>query len=261
MILRGCVFSNVLQMETNITIVAPNNFNTVQAYKVVYLFHGLCGNSGDWANYTMLPVYANDYQSIFIMPEVARSFYSDMTYGLKYFSYVTEELPTICKRVFNISSEREDTAVIGCSMGGYGALKSALTKPNQYGYCCTFSSPCLFLKDFLDLPRTKVETAALKEVLGEQLFSDFQAIFGEDLMYSPKEDVLDLAKKVSTEKVKPKIYSACGMEDPYHKENVRFKNEMSSLNINFTFEEWSGNHDWYFFNNALKKGMEFCFKN
>jgi len=47
MILRGNFFSQKLEMETSITIVAPNKFYS-QPYKVVYLLHGLCGRSGDW---------------------------------------------------------------------------------------------------------------------------------------------------------------------------------------------------------------------
>ena len=61
-----------------------------------------------------------------------------MKYGLPYFSYLTEELPTICKSIFRISADREHTAVMGGSMGGYGALKCALSKPEQYGMCAAF---------------------------------------------------------------------------------------------------------------------------
>ena len=74
MILRGSVYSSMLEMETGITVIIPNKFNMEQNYQVVYLLHGLCGGNGDWANYTMLPVYANDYNAIFVMPEISRSF-------------------------------------------------------------------------------------------------------------------------------------------------------------------------------------------
>jgi len=88
MILRGVFFSQKLGMETNISIVAPDK-PSGQPYKAIYLLHGICGRSGDWIDYTMLPNYSKEYQAVFIMPEVARSFYSDMKYGLKYFSYIT----------------------------------------------------------------------------------------------------------------------------------------------------------------------------
>ena len=61
MILRGNVFSKVLEMETGISILFSNNFDRSQDYKVIYLIHGMCGDSSNWIDYTMLPVYANDY--------------------------------------------------------------------------------------------------------------------------------------------------------------------------------------------------------
>lgn len=259
MILRGNVFSKVLEMETGLTIVTPNEFKVGHKYQVAYLLHGLCGRNGDWADYTMLPAYANDYNVIFIMPEVARSFYTDMKYGLKYFTYITEELPNICRSIFNISAEREDTAVIGASMGGYGALKCALSKPEQYGYCCAFSSACLFLKEGLDRQRAEGETQEFKAIYGEQLIKDFESIFGKQLEWNSKEEILELAKKINHNTTKPKIYCACGTEDYMHEANVRFRDEMETLDHNFTYEEWEGSHDWYFFNEALKKALRLCF--
>ncbi|WP_024832037.1 alpha/beta hydrolase [Ruminiclostridium josui] len=252
MILRGSTFSKMLEMETGITVVASNKINMDESCKVVYLLHGLCGNNGDWTNYTMLPVYANDYNAIFIMPEIARSFCSDMKYGHKFFSYITDELPSICKRVFNISSNRDNTIIIGDSMGGYGALKWALSKPEQYGYCCAFSSPCLFLREDLNKHGSAEK---FRKAYGEHMLRDFQGIFGADLQWSHEHEILELAKKVSKGPVKPKIYSACGTEDFLRSDNARFDLEMQKLDLDFVYEEWPGKHDWYFFNEALKRAF------
>jgi S-formylglutathione hydrolase FrmB len=34
---------------------------------------------------------------------------------------------------------------------------------------------------------------------------------------------------------------------------------MKTHDFDFTYEEWSGDHDWYFFNDALKKTIEFWY--
>ncbi|MGG7079589.1 alpha/beta hydrolase [Clostridium sardiniense] len=261
MILRGNVFSKILGMDTGITVIVPNKFKESDKYKVAYLLHGLCGDNGSWADNTMLPVYANNYNTIFIMPEVARSFYTDMKYGQKFFSYVTEELPEICKRVFNISNKREDTVIIGGSMGGYGALKCALSEPEKYGYCCAFSSACLFLKEYLDIQRESGKTEEFRSMYGEQLITDFLSAFGPELEWNPKDEILELAKSVSVQEIKPKIYLACGTEDYLRDYNIRFCNEIEKINLNFTYEEWEGIHDWYFFDEALKKSLQICFGN
>lgn len=258
MILRGSVFSRILEMETGLTIIGPQR-GKAREYQVVYLLHGLCGKSGDWADYTMLPAYANDYNILFIMPEVARSFYTDMKYGQHFFSYVADELPELCKNVFNISAKREDTAVIGASMGGYGALKCALTRPEIYGYSAAFSAPCLFLKEGLDKQRKEGSTEDFRTMFGERLINDFEAIFGNDLVWKPQDEILELAKRINGKDTKPKIYTACGTKDFFYYDNMRFSEEMKQLDFDFTYEEWDGIHDWYFFNEALRKALNFYF--
>lgn len=256
MILRGDYFSHALEMETGITIIAPDEFSG-QPCKVVYLLHGICGRSGDWADYTLMPTYAKDYQAIFIMPEAARSFYADMKYGLNYFSYLVDELPGMCNSILKVSQKREDTGIIGASMGGYGALKAALSKPQKYGFCGAFSSPCLMLKEHLEYAEGALK---FKELFGERLFKDFQAVFGEKIEWNPKEDVIELAGKHSDKTMMPEFFLACGAEDMLYKDNLRFHNILKESGYDSTFETWQGKHDWMFFDEALKRALKYFLK-
>ncbi|MDN5341544.1 esterase family protein [Oceanotoga sp. DSM 15011] len=253
MIFRGKVFSSIFEMETNLTVVIPNNSKDISKCKVSYLLHGLCGSSGDWLDYTQLPIFSEEYNIIFIMPDASRSFYTDMKYGLKYFTYVNEELPTLCKNIFNINTSRENTSIIGNSMGGYGALKSALTFPEKYGVCCSFSPACLFLKEGLDFQRNNPEK--VREFFGERIVNDFESIFGEELLWNSSYEILDLMNKINDFEEKPKIYISCGLSDGLIKDCNRLANEMKSLNFDFFYDEFDGNHDWYFFNESLKRSM------
>jgi putative tributyrin esterase len=257
MILRGHVFSQKLEMETGVSVVGPNVFGTGKPYRVAYLLHGLCGRSGDWIDYSMLPVYAQNGDTLFIMPEAARSFYTDQKYGQKYFGYIVDELPEICRSLFNICAERERTAIIGSSMGGYGALKAALSRPGQYGFACAFSSPCLFLNEYLESQNHVKKPAGMEADLGGQLARDFHAAFGEPFELSPGNDILGLAKGLEGGAPKPAIYAACGKADPFLPENRRFAEEMKALDFHFTYEEWEGAHDFRFFDEALKKAIAF----
>lgn len=255
MILRGKVFSEILGMETGLSIIAPEHHHT-ESYKVIYLLHGLCGSSGDMIDYTMLPTYAAEYDIFFVLPEVGRSFYTDMKYGLPYFSYITKELPKICKQVFNISARREMTGVVGGSMGGYGALKAALSFPEQYGFCGAFSSACLYLKEALDEQRQFGHTEPFKAKYGEQIPRDFLAAFGPELLWQKENEILELAKAIYKEKEKPLIYAACGKQDPFVESNIRFKTAMDLLDYDFSYEEWDGKHDWNFFNAAIERALK-----
>ena len=217
--LNGTVYSNTLEMDTPISIVTPNNLTKDTPYHVAYVLHGLRGNASSWLDYSMLPVYAMGSHTIFIL---------------------------------------EHTAVMGASLGGYGALKCALTKPEQYGLCAAFSSGCLFIKNDLALMK-KHGLEAAAQIWGQQLASDIPSAFGEDLEWKPEYELTELAKAAKQKGILPKIYMTCGNEDKFHPDHVRFCKELDEIGIAYEFEDWQAKHDFLCFDEALKRTV-FKFK-
>ena len=257
MILRGNFLSEVLHMSTNIQILIPDQSNP--PFRVVYLLHGLHGDQGTWLDNTQLPVYAKKHNVIFVMPEASRSFYVNLKYGRNYYDYISDELPSKIRKIFNISANRENTAVMGCSMGGFGALRMALTKPDLYGFCGAISPACLYFKHVLESlqkdPQNFLETVSE----ADEILTDLYMIYGEELEYHKDYDVVELVKNFPAAAPKPRIFTACGTEDSLRDDNLKFKTEMESTGFDFSYEEWTGGHDWYFFNEALKKILAFWF--
>ena len=130
--------SKVLEMTTSFQAVLPDEGDLKDA-RVVYLLHGLTDNCTGWTRYSSCERYARERGVALIIPEVQRSFYIDGVYGLNYFTYVSQELPRAVHRMFSLSLAREKNYVMGLSMGGYGALKCALTYPERYAGCGSFS--------------------------------------------------------------------------------------------------------------------------
>lgn len=253
--LSGTVFSQTLEMDTTISVITPNNLTGDRPYKVAYVLHGLCGNSSSWLDYSLLPLYAMNGSTIYILPDAGRSFYTDMRHGFRYFTYVTEELPEICRSVFRVSARREDTAILGCSMGGYGALKCALSKPERYGMCGAFSSGILSARENLALMKAQGIEAATKQ-FGKQLVSDVVSVFGEDLTWKPEYEIAGLAKAAKESGLLPQLYLTCGTEDHFYPDHQRFCQTLDGLEIPYTFESWQAKHDLYYFNDALKKAID-----
>lgn len=256
MILKGTVFSSVLEKDTGISIVTPASLLDGGPYRVCYLLHGLCGDSATWVDDSMLPVYAREGHTIYILPDAGRGFYTDMKYGARYFTYISEELPAICKSVLHISAKREDTAILGASMGGYGALKCALSKPEQYGMCGAFSAACLFLREGLDEQRENGTTKEFIQRYGAQLVLDFFSIFGEDLEWKPEYEILELAKRLENQSVKPSIYMTCGSGDAFASSHQRFQREMRPFGFDFQYEEREGFHEFFFFDQSLRRAIK-----
>jgi S-formylglutathione hydrolase FrmB len=251
--------SKILAMETGVTVITPDASRPGDP-SVCYLLHGSYGNHESWATYTMLPVYAQQYNTVFVMPEAGRSFYADTAAGQRYFTYVAEELPKIVEKTFRISAGRENTAIMGGSMGGFGALTIALRRPDRFGRCCALGSAALFLRRFMEgLPGGDdgARFQALSGIVGRQLAEDFRGVLGEALSVPPELDAPALAEVLAAASVKPVFYSACGVDDAaFRGENAEFAGLLRSLGFEYMYEELPGGHDWAFFDGALKRALE-----
>lgn len=254
MILRGSVFSRILGMDTGLAVIGPKDMPPEGASRVAYVLHGLSGNNATWADYTMLPEYARHGTTLYVLPEAGRGFYTDMRYGHRYFSYITEELPQLVAAVFHIRSARENTLVMGGSMGGYGALKAALARPDVFGACAAFASGCLFLRENMTLYKQPGEREKFVEQYGSQLEHDFVAAFGPELDPEPYDDLPTLAHKVLPGQ-RPDLYISCGTQDPFYHDHTRFAALLRSLGYAPTVEDWDAGHEFAFFNESIRRAI------
>lgn len=174
---RCDVMSESLGMATSVLVTIPDT-GDLAAAPVVYLLHGLTDNCTGWLRYTQAEHLARTHGAILIVPEVQRSFYTDMACGPKYFTYINQELPTLCRRFFGIQPVPERTYIMGLSMGGYGAMKCAFTAPQQYAGCAGFSSVAEIQAELPQLCR----------------WHEDQAIFPHGIV-PPQDDLFELVEK------------------------------------------------------------------
>jgi S-formylglutathione hydrolase FrmB len=99
---------------------------------VLYLLHGAYGDAFSWIRYSNIDRYAQDRGIVVVMASAENSFYQDLKYGRKYYTFFTEELPTFIQNVFPVSKDRDKTFVAGFSMGGYGAWYLGLRRPDLF---------------------------------------------------------------------------------------------------------------------------------
>ena len=126
-------FSNVLGMCMNMDVILPQQTKgqigmegavNSTSYPTLYLLHGMSDDHTIWQRRTSIERYVSDMGIAVVMPTVHLGWYTDMVHGRKYWTFISEELPAICRSFFpNLSDKREETFAAGLSMGGYGALK------------------------------------------------------------------------------------------------------------------------------------------
>ena len=139
-------YSYELAMNTQATVLLPERRGVPytsregRPYPVLYLLHGHGQDHTSWLRLTRLENYLQNSDVIVVMPNGGRGCYVDGVHSHRYGTYLTEELPCILKNWFHISDQREETMIAGMSMGGYGALRAALSHPEQYGTVVGLSS-------------------------------------------------------------------------------------------------------------------------
>lgn len=241
--LKGNWFSEKLNMNTHVTVCMPDLPRETKA--TVILLHGLKGDADVWMNRVGLEFFANKYSLAFVMPEVQRSWYIDMAYGLDYFGYVSDEVPQLIAHYFKLPTDREHLYIGGLSMGGYGTIRCALKNPDRYKGAMSFSA-----RVFME------ERAFLHN--DDRSVREFQGLLGLERKTSLDNctDVRKLLDSVKDAPVKSKFYVACGTEDSLYPESVEFNKLLQDAGFDVTYEEWAGIHSWDFWRESLPRGLK-----
>ena len=211
---------------------------------VVYLLHGLSDDHTMWSRRTSAERYADKYGIALIMPNADRSFYTDMKYGGKYYSYISEELVDYTRDLFRLSHKREKNFMCGLSMGGYGALKIAMKNPDKFAAVTAFSA----VADIVN------------QIKIAQWPQDVINIWGEDAVKTVEgsdDDLFTLASKLDEAEIKPRVRHYCGTEDFMYEDNIRFRKHMENLSFDYKYFEESGGHSWDMWDKWLPAALEF----
>jgi len=208
-------------------------------FRVLYLLHGLSDDASAWQRYTNIEILAREQDLAVVMPTGGRSMYTDMNNGQAYFSYLTEELPEYLRKLYRLNLTRDNTAIAGLSMGGYGAFKAALLRPELYCAAGSFSGllglQLLSLIDDIDLRQEFT-----------QLFGDLNRASG-----SPDDPLVWLENAAKNPGAFPRLYASCGRQDPLLPINQFFQQRAQSLGFPLTYVEEDGIHDWFFWQSQI----------
>ena len=243
-------FSEVLGFSTGMTVILPQSSRGqigVSTGKsdgkppLLYLLHGYSDNHTAWLRYSSIERYATNIGIAVVMPNVNLSYYTDMKNGGKYWTFISEELPSVVKSFFNVSAKSTRTFVAGLSMGGYGAFKLALAFPNRFAGAASFSGG-------LDVFSIYQKAPKLKKKLLKRTFGSIENLPGS---YN---DLYSMAHKLYEKGIKPPmLYQSCGTEDFLYEDNLRFRDFLRQLDFDLLYEEAPGAHEWDFWDMAIQR--------
>ena len=212
-------------------------------FRVLYLLHGLSDDASAWQRYTNIEILAREQDLAVVMPTGGRSMYTDMNNGQAYFSYLTEELPEYLRKLYRLNLTRENTAIAGLSMGGYGAFKVALSYPEDYAIAGSFSGAL----DVRSLSR------------GEEGWeAEYRGIFGDPVTFLPENDLFHLLESAYEKGSRlPFLYQTCGTEDFLLENNRAFRRKLeANPKIETLYLESRGDHEWDYWDRQLNAFMK-----
>ena len=245
--------SDALGHAVSAVILLPQNATTQigmtaergeKRLRTLWLLHGLSDDHTIWSRRTSIERYAADYGIAVVMPNGGRSWYTDMAHGERYYTFMTEELPAVCRSFFcGMSEAREDNYIAGLSMGGYGALKIALRNPSRYAAAAAFSGA--------------LDVASYERMFGRESY--WADIFGDITQIAGSEnDVYAVAERLDPAAA-PRLYISCGTEDGLLAANRRMRDLLAARGIPCTYSERPGNHNWAFWDTEIQKALAFFF--
>lgn len=230
-----------LGISTSVSLYIPENRTAADArggkYPVLWMLHGGGGNHHAFLFGSLITSYAEQYGIALIMPDGQNSSWVDMTYGPKWETYLTDSLREFVFANFPISDAVEDNFIAGVSMGGYGAIHTALHHPELYAKACGMGSGVWLPMKYASGLTAKSELTTLDQSL-EASFGPRQTVVGSQY------DCVALAQKAVTNGTKlPAMLSCCGTKDFSYQENVSFRDTLDQLGVKMKWLETDAGHE------------------
>jgi S-formylglutathione hydrolase FrmB len=254
--MRAATFSSAaLGREVAYVVDLPPSYDAAgsRKYPVVYALHGLFEGSGFWERRGLAAILAELRKSgsvpdfLVVAVDGGNSFFVNAPGG-RYSDLVSRDLVAHVESAYRVVPGRAGRALLGISMGGYGALHIALAEPGLFAAVATHSAMLLEAIPTAEQGARRGQMAAFTQVFGNPI----------DPALWAANDPLGLAQKLAARSA-PALYLDCGAEDRYglangHRDLHRI---LEQRGIAHAFELAPGDHGYDFVRARLDKSLRF----
>lgn len=210
-----------------------------QGLQAVYLLHGGGGGFRDWTNDSGVALFAES-GLLLVMPEAGSSYYTNAVDPPqdRYEDYIVNDLISDVESRFPVAAGRSNRAIVGLSMGGFGAVKLALRHPGLFIFAGGMSSA-------IDVPRRAFSIKRLQQS------RHYNSIFGSAGSQTRHDnDPFALARSANPEAA-PYFFLTCGEQEGLLPANREFAALLTQRHFRHEFHTVPGGHDWNQWNGWL----------
>ncbi len=246
-IIEGRFQSKLMDREMPYRLILPVGYkeNTTQTYPTIYLLHGFTGNYRNWTDKTDLLKFSKAHNFLIVSVEGANGWYTDSPIkpNSNYESYIIKELIPEIEKNYRTGGKREQRAIAGLSMGGYGGMKFGLKYPEMFVLAGSFSGA-------LKAPQYDQGPSSVSGFLTKSI----GIAFGDADSPTRKEnDIFEIVEGSTNDQLKamPYLYLDCGTEDFLLPSNRSFVELIQKKRIAHQFRELPGRHNWKYWNSQI----------
>lgn len=237
------IHSKSMNKDVKCVVITPSAYKSdTTHFPVLYLLHGYSDNYRAWvvkAPDFLKTVDENGF--IVVCPDGAfGSWYFDSPVDttMQYETNVALEIPAYIDAHYRTIASRNARAIAGLSMGGHGALYLAIKHREIFGAAGSMSGGV----DFRPFP----DNWDIKKYLGE--YATNKASWDKNV-------VVNLIDSLQNGDLK--ILIDCGVKDFFMEVNRNLHQKLLSKNIDHDYIERPGEHNWPYWNNAVKYQLLF----
>lgn len=239
-ILRDVVFrSAALGREMRYRVVLPASIAPHQELPVAYLLHGGGGGFRDWSNRSDVARFA-EAGLVLVMPQGDYSYYVNAVErpGDRYEDYIVQDLLSDAEAKFPIAKGGANRALVGVSMGGFGAIKIALSHPDLFAFAGALSPA-------IDVSRRPFSIKRMRQYWAHS------SLFGPwGSAARRRSDPFLIAQSVAPATA-PYLFLSCGAQEGLLPANRAFAVVLARQHLQYEFHVVPGGHDWKQWNRQL----------
>jgi len=257
--------SRILRHSVHYCVYLPASYDAgatkdpAQKYPVLYYLHGLGDNeqtlfnSGGWTMLDDLRRRGKMGEFLIVAPEGGRTFYINSADGsVRYSDFFLQEFIPLIEAKYRISKGRNNRAISGISMGGYGALRFGFAHPEMFSAVSAQSAALI-----TESPQ-ELDTAGRS---GSPMGKMLAAVFGSpvEVAHWKGNSPFILAGKNQAGLRRLAIYFNCGQDDNYgfEKGAAALHEQLQKQGVNHEYHPYPGDHSLSYFLAHFAEVMEF----
>jgi S-formylglutathione hydrolase FrmB len=257
--------SRILKHEVHYCVYLPAGYDSGaaqhpgQTYPVLYFLHGLGDNertlfnSGGWTLLDDLRRQHKMGEFLIVAPEGGSTFYINSADGsVRYSDFFLREFIPLIETKYRIGKGRNNRAISGISMGGYGALRFAFAHPEMFSAVSAQSAAL-----FTETPQ-ELDTAARSGATRGKLLA---TVFGDpiDVDHWKQNSPFALAAKNQAGLQNLGIYFNCGEDDNYgfEKGAAALHQQLQKAGVKHEYHAYPGDHSLQYFLAHFDEVMQF----